>query len=352
MYMIDLRVTQSWLEKSSDDSIEEFKSTMLGVLNSSVEDRFTEKRWSITKILEDNTAQLFYDERVLATLKTEGGSLLIKSEGDEIPREDTVLYAIRLSASMLSFTVYSNFHNGAILPNDFTLVLDPSLFHRSKPIGDFFSKSQFIPRYGRNNVNTTNNNDVLVNSINPPFYAESKVDGSMHIINYAMLDFLINKDNQETNKEFSYKVADSMTDFAKKYNFGLVPVSFYQNFETTTKIVNYTYFDISHITRKVFIDPYVWDFDTDHEARYYDNVKNGLHLMDKVREGETLDSALKRVLREELKVADDYVGARIWGLEFDRDRAGLLTPRLKINIFVHGLLEKHRSATHDWVSVK
>lgn len=351
--MIDLRVTQSWLEKSSDESIEEFKSTMLGILNSSLEDRFTEKRWSVTKILEDNTAQLFYDERVLVTLKTEDGSLLIKSESDEIPREDTILYAIRLSASMLSFTVYSNFHNGALLPTDFNLVLDPSLFHRSKPIGDFFSKSQFIPRYGRNDVKTTNNNNnVLVTSTVPPFYAENKVDGSMHIINYAMLNFLISKDNQEINEEFSYKVADSMMDFAKKYNFGLVPIDFYQNFGTTTKIINYTYFDIFHITRKVFIDPYVWDFDTDHEARYYDNIKNGLHLMDKVREGEDLDSALKRVLREELKVAADYVGARVWGLEFDRDKVGLLTPRLKIDVFVHGLLEKNRSATHDWVSIK
>ncbi len=350
--MIDLKISQSWLEKSSDESMEEFKSTMLGILNSSLEDRFAEKRWSITKILEDNTAQLFYDERVLATLKTEGGSLFLKSESDEIPREDTILYAARFSANLLFFTVYSNFHNGALLPIDFNLVLDHSFFHRSKPVGDFFSRSQFIPRYGRNVTRTTNNNDIQVTSIAPPFYAESKVDGSIHIINYDMLDFLISKDNQEINEEFSYKVANSMTDFAKKYNFGLVPIDFYQNFDTTPKIINYTYFDIFHITRKVFIDPYVWDFDTDHEARYYDNVKNGLHLMDKVREGENLDSALRRVLREELKVGDDYIGAKVWGLEFDRDKAGLLTPRLKINVFVHGLLEKHRSEDHDWVSIR
>jgi len=70
------------------------------------------------------------------------------------------------------------------------------------------------------------------------------------------------------------------------------------------------------------------------------NVENGMHLMDKVRKGEDLDTALRRVLHEELRVADDYVGARIWGIEFDRDRDGELTPRLKINIYVHGMTKK------------
>ena len=77
-----------------------------------------------------------------------------------------------------------------------------------------------------------------------------------------------------------------------------------------------------------------------------------MHLMDKVRKGENLDTALKRVLKEELQVADDYVGAKIWGIEFDRDREGRLTPRLKINIFVHGLAKKKQSQSHDWVSIK
>ncbi len=82
------------------------------------------------------------------------------------------------------------------------------------------------------------------------------------------------------------------------------------------------------------------------------NVEIGMHLMDKVRKGEDLDTALRRVLGEELQVADDYVGARIWGIEFDRDRDGFLTPRLKISIYVHGMIQKQRSQSHDWVSIK
>jgi hypothetical protein len=185
-----------------------------------------------------------------------------------------------------------------------------------------------------------------------PYYAESKADGSVHILNNAMLSFLVEKDNQRTNEEFSYKVANSMNDFARKYDLGLIPNNFYQNYGYSTKIINNTFFDAFHINRKVFIDPYVWDYDDQHDYRYYANVKNGTHLMDKVRRGENLDAALKRVLREELQVADNYVGARIWGVEFDRDKEGILTPRLKINVYVHGLKERHRSRDHDWVSIK
>jgi len=52
-----------------------------------------------------------------------------------------------------------------------------------------------------------------------------------------------------------------------------------------------------------------------------------------------------------LKIADDYVGARIWGIDFDRDRDGFLTPRLKMHIFVSGMTDKQRSKDHDWVSL-
>lgn len=186
----------------------------------------------------------------------------------------------------------------------------------------------------------------------PPYYAESKLDGSIHILNDKMLDYVSKKENQSLSKEFSYKVADSMQDFARKYDLGLVPSSFYQNYGFPTKIINETYFDAFHISRKVFIDPYVWDFDDEHDYRYYKNIETGMHLMDKVRSGENLNDAIKRTLREELKVANDYVGARVWGIDFDRDREGILTPRLRISVYVHGMAEKHRSAAHDWVSIK
>jgi hypothetical protein len=222
------------------------------------------------------------------------------------------------------------------------LSLDHTLFERNKEYREFFEKSDFIPRYAITDFQTLNDGRSVL-SVAPPYYAEHKSDGSIHILNNNMLAFLAQKENQTVSDEFSYKVADSMQDFARRYD---------QNYGYPTKIINETYFDVFHIGRKVFINPFVWDYDDEHDYRYYKNVKTGMHLMDKVRSGENLNDAIRRALKEELKVADDYVGARVWGIEFDRDKEGILTPRLKINVFVNGMTQKHHSDDHDWVSIK
>lgn len=349
--MIDLRITQNWLEQSSDTALEECKSALVAMLNRLPEDRNIQgPRWSITKISEGNAAYLLYDEQTAGTLQIIENVLHVQINKDA-PRQDDILYGIRYVASQLSLAVHSQNHNGARLPQDCRLSLDHSLFTRDRALRDFFAKSNYIPRYAPVGYEKLDQNRQAL-MIYAPYYAEHKHDGTVHIINNAMLSFLIQKENQQINKEFSYKVADSMDDFAQRYDVGLVPASFYQNFGRGTKIINQTYFDVFNIHRKVFVDPYVWNFNDGHDKRFYANTDNGLHLMDKVRKGETLDDALKRILREELKVANDYTGAQVWGLEFDRDREGALTPRLKINVFVRGLTRHQQSKNHDWVSLK
>ena len=349
--MIDLIVKQSWLEKSSEAALEEFKSALVSTLSSFPEDRHTENRWTITKISEGDEASLVYDERPLLSLKIEDAALSIHSYDDVVVRYDDIIYAIRYVASHLMLAVYSNAHNSSRLPQSQSLSLDHTIFERDKDLREFFEKSDFIPRFAVTDFqDLQDGRRALV--IYQPYYAESKTDGSIHILNDTMLAYVSKKENQALSEEFSYKVAGSMQDFARKHDLALIPTSFYQNYGIPTKIINETYFDAFHIGRKVFIDPYVWDFDDEHDYRYYKNVETGRHLMDKVRSGENLDDAIRRTIKEELKVADDYVGARIWGIEFDRDRDGILTPRLKINVFVNGMTQKHRSNDHDWVSIK
>lgn len=346
--MIDLQIKQKRLE-GGETAFEEFKSALASVLNTFVEDRHANERWSVSKISENDTAYLVYDERPVASLKIESGALHIEDE-DAAPRQDDIMYAIRYVASRLDLKVYSGAHGGARLPQDCALSLDHSYFQRDKNLQKFFEKSDFIPRFAREGMETMDDGRQAL-TIYLPYFAENKEDGSIHILNGAMLLFLAKKEDQRTNKEFSYKVADSLDDFSRKYDLGLIPAIFYNNYGKTPKIINNLGFDETNINRKVFIDPYVWNFDDEHDHRFYANTDNGVHLMDKVRKGEDLDTALKRVLSEELKVADDYVGARIWGMEFDRDREGVLTPRLKIHVFVRGLAQKQRSQSHDWVSL-
>lgn len=348
--MINLLIKQDGLDKSGESALEEFKSVLVNVLNSFPADRHVGRRWDITKVSEGNEAYLLYDEKLIATLKIQDNGLEIQSPKDT-PRYDDILYSIRYAAQQLSLAAYSANHGGARLPRNSSLSLDHTHFQRDPLTKEFFAKSNFIPRYAPQGIDWVDDNRQAL-AVYAPYYAEHKHDGSVHILNEAMLAFLTKKDDQRVNDEFSYQVAHSMDDFARKYDLGLVPAAFYQNYGVSPKIINDTYFDAQHINRKVFIDPYVYDFDDEHDSRYYQNVKNGMHLMDKVRKGENLEQAIKRVLREELEVAHDFVGAKIWDIDFDRDRDGILTPRLKINVFVHGMHAKRKSQSHDWVPIK
>lgn len=348
--MIHLTVKQSWVEKSSDSSIEEFKSALADILNGSPEDRHAQNRWVITKVSEGNTATLIYDEKPIASLLVDANGLHIESDQPVTLRQDDIVLAVRSIAEQLNFHVFSQAHNGARLPADPYLALDHTYFKNNEEFSGFFGKTKFVLRYC--STSFEKKDDKLVWVVGAPHYLEDTATGEIHIANSAMLGFLTQKENQTLSEEFSYKVADNMNDFAQKYDFGIVPRSFYTNYGKPAHIINNTDFDTFHIYRKVFIDPYVWDFDSLHDHKFYQNTKNGLHYMDKIRSGETLDKALRRMLQEELQLSGDYVGLRIWGLEFDRDKEGVLTPRLQMNVYVHGLAQKQKHQDHDWVSLK
>ena len=65
--------------------------------------------------------------------------------------------------------------------------------------------------------------------------------------------------------------------------------------------------------------------------------------MDKIRPGEDLNKAILRILREELKIADDYIAAHVIEyVEFDRDKEGVITPRLIVEVYVGKIKNK------DW----
>lgn len=106
--MIDLLIKQSWLEKSSESALEEFKSALVSTLNSFPEDRHVEGRWSITRISEGDEAALIYDERPLLSLKLEDSVLRIRSHEATVVRYDDIIYAIRYVADRLMLAVYSN----------------------------------------------------------------------------------------------------------------------------------------------------------------------------------------------------------------------------------------------------
>jgi len=171
------------------------------------------------------------------------------------------------------------------------------------------------------------------------FYAQSNKDSNIHVINSYLLEYFLNFGIEEKETpEFSYRVAPNLSRFIPMYDSGIVPAFFYDYYRRSTKIINHSGFNIRNPGRKVFVKPFI--FELDEKKQTFDLVaaeEAALHYADKIRRGEAVDDTIKRILRD-LKIADDYIGARVdRAIEFDRDKEGILTPRLKVLIYIERL---------------
>ena len=188
------------------------------------------------------------------------------------------------------------------------------------------------------------------------YYAQHLQDKTIHMVNDNLLYYFLNMDSYTNTSELSYKVAENIDDFVSKFNESLIPVDFYEYYKKDFKIINHSNFDLKNVGRKVFIKPYIFEFD---------NVKNGfvqiahdgspLLFMDKIRMGETLNTALIRILKDELKIANDYIGAYVNKIiEFDLDRNSVLTPRLIVRVYIKEARmseEQKQQKDRGWVSL-
>lgn len=169
-------------------------------------------------------------------------------------------------------------------------------------------------------------------------------DGSVHIINERLVEYLMTTHFRETDqlRDLTYRVADNPSQFALKCDKQLVPRHFYSYLGKQTKILNDSGWDIESIRQKVFVRPMIYELRGDMRFYYCQTTYSGeTLLMDKIRKGETLNDTLIRVLSEELKIAQDYVVAVVnYQTEFDRDRNGVITPRLKAYVFVDSIADE------------
>lgn len=177
-------------------------------------------------------------------------------------------------------------------------------------------------------------------------YYALKKDNSVAIVNPYLLNFIYKKEIPEKDlAELSYVVAPNLNFFAGMFDKGLIPTKFYEYYGKSFKIINESHFDLLNPGRKVFVKPLILEFnqETDEFYTYASDNSSSLLLMDKIRPGETLDAAILRILKEDLKIADDYLGAFVSeNVEFDRDKEGMMTPRLIVVIYVDKIKNK------DW----
>lgn len=235
-----------------------------------------------------------------------------------------------LSRQRESFRIYSH-QLKCFLPQNIDLI---SLEFGSVNIKNF----EILKKYGLKPVYYSQENQL--------YYAQFS-DQTVHIVNHYLMKYLFNKEIPETKlPELSYPIAPNLNLFSAMSDKGLIPTDFYQYYQQSTKIINESHFDINHPNRKVFVKPYVFEFKEEIGEFYTYAGPDGasMLMMSKILKGEILDVCLQRILRDELKIATDYIGALVSKeIEFDRDREGILTPRLIVFVYINKIIDRSRA---------
>ena len=146
-------------------------------------------------------------------------------------------------------------------------------------------------------------------------------------------------------------VASDLQEFSLFADEWLIPTEFYRFYKTDIKIINLSGFDINGPGRKVFVKPLIFQLNFGGHSAYTMASDRGRVLrMDKILKGETIDDTLKRVLKD-LGIGDDYLRAKVLkGIEYDRDREDVITPRLVVHVFVEKV-PNDPVLRRGWVSI-
>lgn len=188
-------------------------------------------------------------------------------------------------------------------------------------------------------------------------YAQSKQDTRIYFINPYLLGYFMKfgLDNQD-NPEFSYPVADTLPMFVAYHDQGLIPQAFYEYYRRSLHIINNSNISLRHVERKLFLQPVFYTFDkVKQQFVPVASPDAAIHYADKIRRGESIEEAIHRMLHEALGYDGQFLRVRVDGdMEFDRDKEGILTPRLHAHIFLQDLPNKgalQSTMQRGWVSL-
>lgn len=123
-----------------------------------------------------------------------------------------------------------------------------------------------------------------------------------------------------------------------------------------SKVINNSGIDIYNPLRKIFIKPIAFILNKEQQSfKPLATSASALMFADKIRKGETLDTSIQRILREEFHTNGSYLGAKVdSAVEFDRDRDNILTPRLFVCIYIEEPHDKEiikQKSQRSWVSI-
>lgn len=329
------------LVKDNLDNPQEEVEKLVSLLKASAPLKVSKPNETTYQFSYDSPNNIPFSLEVTNTESTQGETRTTKPQialtCDQIADNTVTLF--KYITPKLGFRMF-NFFGSIFIPKDTGLLEKPGVMN-PKLEGVFKSK-KFEPIY------------YFKNTLD--FYAQSQEDSTVHMINPYLLRYYLDFGvDEKDNPEFSYQVAPNTRRFVAMFDNKLVPIFFYDYWQKPTKIINRSGLDIEKVDRKIFIKPTVYQLNDPNQS--FDQVaseNSALNFMDKIRSGENLDTAIKRILKDELKLADDYLGAYVArDLEFDRDKEGILTPRLLVNIFLEKAASSEEIKTlsqRSWVS--
>lgn len=183
--------------------------------------------------------------------------------------------------------------------------------------------------------------------------------GEFFIVNPVLLDYIVKLDPPQFSKSELYrKVAPNLESFSQLADCGLLADKFYEHEREGSRIINRSGMNLENPGRKVFIKPHIHEISgaTADPFRMMDPKLGREFLrMDKIRKGESLETALIRFLSKELEIADDFIGAIVSPeIEFDLDRDGIATPRVVVKVIVEKIRNKEwfeQAAKTGWNSI-
>lgn len=254
--------------------------------------------------------------------------------------DEEIVEFFRHIGSNFGYRIFSTVRN-CFLPEDVRLVDSRQLTLNEKATRVFNIK-EFTPLF--------HYKETLV------VYALSKRDHRVHFLNGYLFAYFLTYDveTQET-PEFSYPVADDVPTFIALIDQLAIPSLFYEYFRKPLRIMNLSGFNLFQVNRKIFVRPRYYEFHALRQAFVpIAPDEAAIHTMDKIRNGETIETTIRRMLREILKYPGDFLRVLVDSkIEFDRDRDGILTPRILAHIYLPSLEKKpelQAKMQRGWIS--
>jgi len=206
---------------------------------------------------------------------------------------------------------------GCFLPQDNQLI-DVTTMELGPNLAWIFKKAGLKPLFNFQNSLT--------------YYAQSLKDGSIHLINRHLLEYLLNSPQiKKIPADFSLMVAPDISRFIALQDRGLIPISFYKYYHNPTKIINLSGFNVEKLESDALITPIFFKFNPTKQQFVSQQLTD---RTDEIKVGYSLLQYFDQLL-EYLRIKSGYLAAKVaMDVDYGKGKNNKLLPRLTVSIFL------------------